>query len=652
MQRERFILACAALLIIAPALITANEYNLHSPDGTLRLKVETSGQVTFSVYHNSTLILAPSLLSMTLRNHFRLGLDPVVREEKRRSVDEVIHPVVPQKTAVIPDRYEELTLSFEGDYALTFRAYDDGAAYRFSTDLDGDIDVLTEEVRVNFPADHPVWFPTEPGFFSHQERLFELLPLSEIPPEKMCYPPALVVPADGPRIAITEADLEDYPGLYLSGTGSPALVGTFPAAAAREERLRARDIQVAERHDYLARTAGRRSFPWRVLLIADNDGALIENQLVYQLAKPIQIDDPSWIKPGKVAWDWWNALNLRGVDFEAGINTATYKYYIDFAANHNIEYVILDAGWSVYEDLHTINPDIDMEAILRHARKRDVGIILWVVWKTLDEQLETAMDQFEQWGVKGIKVDYMQRDDQWMVNYYHRIAEEAARRKLLVDFHGAYKPTGLRRAWPNVLTREGVQGLEHSKWSENVTPEHDLIIPFTRMLAGPMDYTPGAMINAQKDNFRIIFTRAMSQGTRCHQLAMYIVYESPLQMLCDSPSNYLAEQECLGFITSVPTVWDDTRVLDAKVSDYILIARRSGETWYLGAMTDWTPRNLNLDLAFLGKGKYTMEIFADGANAHRHGNDYRRDIRTVSRRDRLMIHMAPGGGWAAILEPK
>jgi alpha-glucosidase len=348
-----------------------------------------------------------------------------------------------------------------------------------------------------------------------------------------------------------------------------------------------------------------------------------------------------------VAWDWWNANNIFGVDFHAGVNTETYKYYIDFASNYGIEYVILDEGWYKLGDLFDINPDIDLEEIIRYAREKNVGIILWVIWKTLDDQLVEALDQFEKWGVKGIKVDFMQRDDQWMVNYYHKIAREAAKRHLLVDFHGAYKPTGLRRAYPNVLTREGVVGLEHNKWSKNVTPEHNLTLPFIRMLAGPMDYTPGAMINAQEKNFQVIFTRPMSMGTRCHQLAMYVVYESPLQMLADSPSHYMKEKECLEFLSEVPTVWDETRALDARIADYIVMARKSGEEWYVGAMTDGTAREFQIDLSFLPEGEFEAVIFKDGINAHRYGSDYKREVMPIKSGDNLKIELAPGGGWVA-----
>ncbi len=246
-------------------------------------------------------------------------------------------------------------------------------------------------------------------------------------------------------------------------------------------------MPVTERAPYLAKTAGKRVFPWRVLMIAAKDGDLIESPMIYRLAKP-STGDFSWVRPGKVAWDWWNDLNLRGVDFRAGVNTATYKYFIDFAAANGIEYVILDEGWYKLGDLLSVVPDIDMDAILAHARAKNVGIILWVVWKTLDDQFGPAMEQFTKWGIKGLKVDFMQRDDQWMVNYYYKVAAEAAKRHLLVDFHGAYKPTGLYRTFPNVLTSEGVKGLEHSKWSRDVTPEHDVTLPFTRM-ALPVPWT-------------------------------------------------------------------------------------------------------------------------------------------------------------------
>ncbi|UCE40067.1 MAG: glycoside hydrolase family 97 protein [Candidatus Aminicenantes bacterium] len=634
-----------AILIRADLL--ANTYEVFSPDKKIQLKVEIGQQVLYSVFLESQEILAPSPISMTIKDKGKLGFEPVLESASQRSIDREIRPVIRAKSAVIKDIFNEISLKFENSFDLIFRVYDDGVAYRFQTSFDGNIDVLDEEVIFNFGADHQVYFPTEESFFTHQERLYEYLSLTQITRYKMCSPPALVDIKDGPKIAITEADLEDYAGLYLTGRGRTSLRGIFPAVALEERQTRDRDVRIVKRDDHIARTGGRRSFPWRVLIIAKKDADLLENLLVYKLAKPLQLQDTNWIKSGKVAWDWWNANNIHGVDFEAGINSETYKYYIDFASAHDIEYIILDEGWYRLGNLFDINPEIDIEEIIRYAQEKNVGIILWVVWKTLDNQLHDALNQFEKWGVKGIKVDFMQRDDQWMVNYYHKIAKEAAKRHLLVDFHGAYKPTGLRRAYPNVLTREGVLGLEHNKWSKNVTPEHNVILPFIRMLAGPMDYTPGAMINAQEKNFQVNFTRPMSMGTRCHQLAMYVVYESPLQMLADSPSHYLKEKECLEFLSKVPCVWDETHVLNARVADFILMARKSGEEWYLGAMTDGTARELLVDMSFLPEGEFDAEIFEDGMNAQRYGNDYKKNVISISNKKKLNIKLAPGGGWVA-----
>jgi len=402
----------------------------------------------------------------------------------------------------------------------------------------------------------------------------------------------------------------------------------------------------------MAKTAGTREFPWRVLVVAAADTTLLDTDIVYRLASESRIGDTSWIRPGKVAWDWWNFNNIYGVPFRAGVNTDTYKHYIDFAAENGIEYVILDEGWYKLGDLMTQMPGIDMEAIAAHARQKKVGLVMWVIWKTLDLQLAQALDQFEKWGVKGIKVDFMQREDQWMVNYYERVAREAAKRHLLVDFHGAYKPTGLYRTYPNVVTSEGVLGLEQSKWGDLASPDNAVTFPFMRMMAGPVDYTPGAMMNATKADFKPVFNRPVSQGTRCQQLAMYVVYESPLQMLADSPSNYRREPESLAFLAGVPTVWDETKVLSAAIGEHILVARRSGTAWYVGAMTNWSARDLEVPLSFLGEGTWEADIFKDGPNADRAAVDYAREKRAVGASDRLRIHLAPGGGWVARISRK
>lgn len=655
MKGRWLVLWCGWLLAIAAGtgILAGEVYQLASPDGRIQLTVQDRPVVSWSVAVNGRPVLAPSRLCMEFDTGLMAGRQDLAAAASRRQADEIIKAPVPWKRAVVPDRYNELKLDYPDGYSIIFRACDDGAAYRFATRLPGEVKVLAEEVRFTFPEDCPVYFPEEESFLSHQERLYRYLRLNEITGARFCSLPALVELPAGPRVAITEADLLDYPGLDLSAcTERWTLQGLFPAYPARTELRKDRNEAVLERENFLARTAGTRSFPWRVLAISQDDAGLLANDIVYRLASPCQLAETGWIRPGKVAWDWWNANNIYGVDFEAGINTATYKYYIDFAARYGIEYVILDEGWYPLGNLLAQSPGIDVPALCAYGREKGVGIILWVVWKTLDQQMEEALDLFARWGVKGIKVDFMQREDQPVVRFYEKTAREAARRRLLVDFHGAYKPTGMLRTFPNVLTSEGVRGLEHNKWGEDASPEHAVTFPFIRMLAGPADYTPGAMQNAAQKQFHPVWDRPMSQGTRCQQLAMYVVYDSPLQMLADSPSNYLREPECMEFLAKVPVVWEETRPLAAKTGDFILLARRHGREWYAGAMTDWTARDLEVDCSFLGAGSFQAEIYQDGANAHRCGIDYRRSVREVTAASKLRLHLAPGGGFAIRFTPR
>jgi len=630
--------------------VRQGDHQVSSPSGDITVTISVGDVLTYSVAWRGRPLLEEAPISLTLGDGTIVGTSAEVVEVRSSEQNEVITPVVPTRFSNIVDHYQELSLDFSNGWGLDVRAYDDGIAYRFRTSVAGPVTVNSEEFNVVFDGDPLVWFPTEESFLTHSERVYSQLRLSEIAPDSMASIPVLVAVENGPKVAITEADLRDYPGLYLTRSPNGGFKGIFPAFPAAEEQMNDRTVRVTAREDFMAKTEGDRTFPWRVFAIAEDDGDLIENTLVYRLAPPLQMDDVSWIRPGKVAWDWWNANNIYGVDFTAGINTDTYRYFIDFAAANGIEYIILDEGWSDPADLTKVNPDIDLPALLEYGRDKNVGLILWVVWKTLDDRLEESLDDFAEWGVNGIKVDFMQRDDQPMVNYYWKVAKAAADRHLLVDFHGAYKPTGLRRAFPNVLTREGVRGLEWSKWSEYPTPEHNVTLPFTRMLAGPLDYTPGAMINAQERQFHPVFDRPMSMGTRVHQMAMYVVYESPLQMLADSPSNYLRERECLDFLSAVPTVWDETRALSARVGDWVAVARRHGDVWYVGAMTDWTARELQLDLAFLDSGTWNATIYRDGVNAARAAIDYRKIERAVTATDVLTVRLAPGGGWVARLE--
>jgi alpha-glucosidase len=646
---KRTTLALAALLCLA-AGASAQTYSLRSPDRRIEVSIRTGERVRYDVLLNGRTLLRDSTLSIDI-DHRTLGLNPKVKSAKEGGHDGWVEPVVRQKFARIRDAYRELRLEMEGGYAVVFRAYDEGVAYRFETALPrAEVKVYGEEVAFNFAGDYTAYYPQEESLFSHNERQYLPRLLKEIAPAAFATLPA-VVDAGGVKVAVAESDVEDYPGLWLRGTGANGLAALFPPYPLKETLTGDRDFKVTEAADYVAVTKGTRTYPWRLLGIAERDGDLLTNQLVYLLQSPSRIQDTSWIRPGKVAWDWWNANNVYGVDFKSGVNTETYKYYIDFASKYGLEYIVLDEGWYKRGNVLEVVPEMNVEEIVRYGRQKNVGVILWVVWKTLDDQLEPALEQFEKWGVRGIKVDFMQRDDQRVVNFYHKLCREAARRHMLVDYHGAQRSALMTRTWPNLISNEGVRGNEWSKWSADANPEHNVTLPFTRMFLGPMDYTPGAMLNAQQKSFAKVFERPMSLGTRCHQLAMYVVYESPLQMLADSPSNYLREPEAMEFLSAVPTVWDETRVLDAKLGDYVLVARRSGRDWYVGAMTDWTPRELEVDFSFLPAGAFKLDAYQDGANAGRFASDYKKTTGRVDKSTHLKIRLAEGGGWAARIHP-
>ena len=650
------LISAILLFICKTSLVNGQQqknYEILSPDDSIRLIISVEKIIQYSVIVDGRTILKPSPISMTLGNGQVIGLNPKVSDLTTKSVDENIIPVVKEKYNVIRDNYNELNLSLEGDYSIIFRVYNNGVAYRFSTSLSGIIEVVSEGTVFNFAGGNSVYYPEEKSFFSHNERVYLHMQLDTMAVGRLASLPVLVE-TEGLKVLIAESALRDYPGMWVVSDGNNSLSATFPKYAL-EDKLPSnsdRNVPVTKSANFIAKTDGERSFPWRILAIAKSDADLVTNQLVYQLAEKLQIKDTDWIKPGKVAWDWWNYNNVYGVDFKAGVNTETYKYFIDFASRFGLQYIILDEGWYKLGNLMEVVPEINMEELIAYGKEKNVGIILWVVWKTLDDQLEIALDQFAKWGIAGIKVDFMQRDDQKIVNYYWKIAAEAAKRKMLVDFHGAYKPSGLRRAYPNVISREGVKGLENNKWSKDITPTHNLTLPFTRMVTGPMDYTPGSMLNAQPKMYRIIRNRPMSMGTRAHQIAMYVIYESPLQMLADSPSNYLSELESTEFISKIPTVWDDTKVLEAKVGEYLIIARKNGSNWYIGAMTNEDAREFNIDFSFLSDGEYSVDIIKDGTNADRYAGDYSKEIRTISKKDSLKIKLAPGGGWSAILVPK
>lgn len=655
-MKARQILSALTILVFWTGLsASARDFGLKSPDGRIELTVSTGDSLTWAVSYNGEPLLRPSSIGMDIRDLSGKSLTHSHRVVKagRRNVDEMLEVTVPTKFSTIRDNFNELNLRFSGGWGLSFRAYDNGVAYRFETGFSNSDVLVMDEISVfNFADDNIAYwaFEKSPEYITHCEAFFQPVKLSEIDEETSSYLPLSMKTPAGTRLVLTETDLHDYPCQFLhSRGGSTVLESRFPKEILQREMRTDRDVNLLLKADYLARTSGTRAYPWRVMTIGD-DRSLLENTLAWQMASP-QIDgDVSWIKPGKISWEWWCMLNVYGVPFVAGVNTETYKYYIDFAANYGLEYILMDEGWSAGTlDITHPKDGLDLQEIIRYGQSKGVGVVLWALWTPLWDDMENILDVYRDWGVKGVKVDFMQMNDRNMVNFYERLASECFKRELIVDFHGSFKPNGLHRKYPNVLSYEGVYGMEHDKCSEDISPEHDLRLPFTRMVAGPMDYTPGATLNATREDFSIRWNHPMSQGTRAHQAAIFIVFESPVQMLCDSPSNYYKEDEFTSFIASIPTIWDETRAIEASAGEHLLIARRKGETWYVAAMNDWTPSKLSCPLDFLGDGRYEATIFADGVNADKWAQDYSLSTRYLNSSDTLSISLAPGGGYAAVL---
>ena len=643
---KRTLISVAFLLMVLNAF--TKEYKISSPDGQISVTVTVDTGIKWSASVGNQAIFINNTLSLDLGSAV-LGVNPKIVSSKTTSVKEVVQTVVAVKSKTVLNEYNQLNLAFKPNYRVVFRLFDNGIAYRFETNLKNEIAVKNEEVGLNFAGDFGVLFPEEESLYSHYERTYLDQKISSLTAGKFCSLPTLVKAGNNVKIGITEADLFDYPCLFMEATSGNSFRSKYPHVILKSDPNGDRGIKNIQEADYIALTSGTRSFPWRVFMISKEDARLVENQMVFLLSRENKLAETNWIKPGLVAWDWWNENNIYGVDFKAGLDTKTYKYYIDFASKFKIPYIILDEGWTKTTlNIKEPNADLNLQELIAYGKSKNVDIILWCLWNALDSDMNAILDLYTQWGIKGIKVDFMARSEQYMVNFYERAAKACADRKLLIDFHGAFKPSGMARAYPNIINHEGVKGMENCKWSKDITPEHDVTICFTRMLAGPMDYTPGAMNNKNEKDYSISFSHPMSQGTRCHQLAMYVCYDAPLQMLNDSPSNYYKETECTTFISQMPTVWDNTKILDAKVGDYILTARQKDNNWYLGAMTDWTARSLDIDFSFLGDGIYEIEIMQDGINAEVSCNDYKRVVQKVTKADKLSIKMAKGGGWAAV----
>lgn len=636
----------------------SKDFEAKSPDGAVIVKVETGAKLEWSVQIMGQQIIAPSAMSMQLEGGDVLGDNAKIVSSNTEKINTVINTVNYVK-AHIQDDCTQLTINCENGYGVIFRVYNDAVAYRFFTKKNGEIVIKNEEANFNFTDDDNAFIPYQWDyrggkiFNSSFEALYRESKISEFAKDSLAFLPLLVDVGNNKKVVILEAELEDYPGMYLNinqtGKGFMGVYAPYPLEA-ELGGYGGINYVPTKRADYIAKTSGTRNFPWRAIAISNKDKELLNNDIVQKLASPPRIADVSWIKPGQVSWDWWNDRNISHVDFKAGMNTPTYKYFIDFAAANKIKYIIIDGGWSPSLDLTKIRPEINLQEIIDYGNKKKVDVILWASWYAVTQQMDTVFPLYSKMGVKGFKIDFVDRDDQVAVASLYQIAKKAAEYHLLVDYHGVFKPTGLQRTYPNVVGYEGVKGLENYKWAIEDQPRYVVSIPYIRMMAGPMDYTPGAMRNSNKANFRPINDNPMSQGTRCSQLAMYIIFEAPLQMLADNPTIYMREQECTNFIVKVPTTFDETVPLDGKVGEYVSLARKKGDTWYVGAMTNWTARVLTIDFSFLGTGDYEAVIFKDGINADRDGTDYKREEIRISSRTKLSIKLAPGGGWAARFE--
>lgn len=641
-----------------PLRAAGHHLTLKSPDGQLEVKIWTKGQLSYALKHGNQMLLDKSPIGLVLE-HKTLGDDIKVSRVKKRTMvkENIIAPHY--RFSSFNVTYNELDLKLKGNYGVIFRAYDEGIAYRFYTSVKSPLLIKNEIIRMNFQEDHKTYMaystvkPGKDQYAMAFQNIYTEATLKGVNTESIAFLPITVDCGSGVKMTLMESDLEDYPGMFIKGDGkSCALQGTFAKYPTAMKVFPPRAMKrVTERADYIAKTKGTRSYPWRIWAVTKQDTDMPVNNLVYALASPNRIGDYSWVKTGKVAWDWWNDWGVSGVDFKAGINMDTYKYYIDFAADNHIEFVVLDEGW--YDpgkgDMLTVVPQLDLKELVRYGKSKGVDLILWAVFNVLDDQLEEACKKYSEMGISGFKIDFLDRDDQTAVEMAYRIAEMTAKYKLSLDLHGFYKPTGLNRTYPNIINYEAVFGMEEMKWStvEKDMMKYDVIMPYIRMMAGPIDYTPGAMRNASKKDFKNIYYNPMSQGTRCHQLAAYVVHDSPLTMLADNPTIYRREQECTDFIVSIPNKGiEETRVLQGKLGESIVMARKVGTSWYVGGMTDWTARNITLNFNFLDSGTYEVILFKDGVNADKQAEDYRKEKFVVTSTSKKEIRMASGGGFA------
>ena len=649
---KRFILLCVVFFSFCSVGMYGKNVELKSPDGSLIVDIQLKDKIYYSIYAGSELLLKDCSMSLDLKDEV-LGRSPKLRNIKRNSVDETVKREIPLKNAEVRNHYNVLRMDMAGDYSVEFRAYDNGVAYRFITNKKGKREVLDEEYSINFPDSYLAHLSQTESFKTSCEVPYTHVKTTEYKNvDQMSYFPVLLETNNGYNILISEADLYDYPCMFIKSSGNNGFRSVFPKCPLEFGEYGDRSVKILREADYIAKTSGSRNFPWRFFVISNDVRDIVSNEMVYNLSSPCELVDYSWIKPGQVSWEWWSGATPYGpdVNFVSGYNLDTYKYFIDFAARYGIPYILMDEGWALStQDPYTPNPQVNVHEIVRYGKEKGVGVLLWLTWLTVEKHFD-LFKTFSEWGISGIKIDFMDRSDQWMVNFYERVVKAAAENHLVIDFHGAFKPAGLERRYPNLLSYEGVRGMEYMG---NCIPENSLYFPFIRNAVGPMDYTPGAMISMQPESYKAERPNASSIGTSAYQLALYVVFESAIQMLADNPTLYYRNQDCTEFITSVPVTWDKTEVLDAKVGEYVVIARNKNGKWYVGAICNGkeTRRELTIDFSFLkGSKEYRMTSFEDGINAGNQAMDYRKKESIVKSGDKIKIELARNGGWAAVLE--
>lgn len=641
----------AGLLLLSTQIWALKPIELKSPNGEISLTINIADKISYSVMYNNDALLNNCTLQMELENE-TLGASPKLKKTSRSVINESFKKEIPFKNSTIENNCNVLKLDFAGNYSVEFRAYNDGVAYRFLIQKGKEIIVKNEEFNVNFVGDCKAELQQPSKFKTAYENKYESVSIPEFQTSrKMANLPALIELKSPYKILITETDLFDYPCMFLKGNGTNGMTSLFPKVPTEFGDDGDRSVKILKEADYIAKTNGTRSFPWRLMVITNDDRKIVESDLVTKLSPRNRLGDVSWVKPGQVSWEWWHDAALYGVDFESGYNLNSYKYYIDFAATFGIPYIIMDEGWAMStRDPYTPNPNVDVHELIRYGKEKNVKIILWLTWLTVEKNLDTLFKTFSEWGVAGVKIDFMDRSDQWMVNYYERVAKEAAKYHVMVDFHGAFKPAGLECAYPNVISYEGVLGLEQGS---NCKPDNSVFLPFMRNVCGPMDFTPGAMLNAQPESLGYTRIKPVGTGTRAFQMSTFVCFESGLQMLADNPFNYYRERECTEFITKVPVTWDETKALVANAGQVLVVAKRKGDKWFIGGMCNGAEkvRLMEIPLNFLAQGKtYNVTAFEDGINADRQGADYKKRQFVTKRGDSLKLRMVRNGGYVAIFE--